>query len=637
MAGPQAHAPAHTHPVHPWYQVLWLTGVDYFSTLGYQPGIALLAVGALSPVATFILVLVTLFCALPVYIQVSSRSYAGQGSIAMLEHLLPGWWGNLAVLVLIGFVSTDYVITMTLSAADASVHLIENPYLHAYLHSYPVGITMGLLLLLAAVFLAGMKEAITLAIATAVPYIVLNLFVLVRGVFEIVAHPEYLDRWRESLTATGDLRGIWIVALLAFPKLALGLSGFETGVAVMPWVKDDPVAGEGGPAAGGSARPMGRIRGTHKMLIVAALMMSGLLLAASFVTTLLIPPEASRAGGEAAGRALAYLAHRLFGGVFGTIYDISTILILWFAGASAMAGMLSLIPRYLPRLGMAPQWTTHARPLILLLLGVNLLVTLIFQANVEAQAGAYATGVLVVMLSASLAVALSFWNGEGESRPTAMQRTKSIGFWMVTIVFGYTLIDNVLERPDGLIIALCFSVAILALGTISRYRRATELRISEVIFADAASEALWPLILGRQVNLVPVDTDLPDARAAKAAILAERYTTKAPLAFVHVDLVDNRSTFTSTLKLKVEREGANYLLTLSGAVATANTIAYLSELINPQCVFLTLSRKSLMAQSFRYLLFGEGEVGLLVYRILLRYWAWTPEDDLRPTIFLVSE
>src|SRR6186713_244664 len=178
------------HETHPWYKVLWLTGVDYFSTLGYQPGIALLAAGALSPLATLLLVGVTLLGALPVYAQVARRSYAGQGSIAMLENLLEGWKSKLFVLILLGFAATDFVITMTLSAADAAQHAIENPFLHPYLGDHRLLFTLGLLGLLAAVFLKGFTEAIGLAFAVAVPYLLLNLVVLVRGLIEISQHPE---------------------------------------------------------------------------------------------------------------------------------------------------------------------------------------------------------------------------------------------------------------------------------------------------------------------------------------------------------------------------------------------------------------------------------------------------------------
>ena len=211
------------------------------------------------------------------------------------------------------------------------------------------------------------------------------------------------------------------------------------------------------------AAPVGRIRNTRKLLATAALIMSVMLMLSSFVTTLLVPEEAYREGGKATGRAIAYLAHGLLGDWFGTVYDVSTILILWFAGASAMAGLLHLIPRFLPRFGMAPQWVAYPRPLVLLLFTVCVIVTLVFKADVEAQGGAYATGVLVLMLSAAIAAALALWR-EG-------RRALGGYCWAVAVIFAYTLADNVHERPDGIIIASIFITVILVFSAISRLQQ----------------------------------------------------------------------------------------------------------------------------------------------------------------------
>jgi hypothetical protein len=616
---------------HPWYFVLWLTGVDYFSTLGYQPGIALLAAGALSPLATGILVLVTLCGSLPIYRQVARRSFVGQGSIAMLENILSGWKAKIFVLILLGFAATDFMITMTLSAADAAQHAIENPYLHPYIGDAQMSLTLLMLGLLAVVFLRGFVGAIGLATAVAIPYILLNVIVIVRGLWEIALHPELMEHWTATLHLQGDWTSLMLVSALIFPKLALGLSGFETGVSVMPLI-----AGE--TTDKGQERPYGRIRATQKLLGSAAAIMSVLLLLSSFITALLVPESAYQINGPAAGRAIAYLAHGLLGNTFGTLYDISTILILWFAGASAMAGLLSLIPRYLPRFGMAPLWVAYARPLVIIIFIVDVILTVAFKASVEAQSGAYATGVLVLMLSAAIAVSLAFWR-EAQADESGRRRSRllSLVFGVVVLIFVFTLVDNVIERPDGVIIATFFIVAIILFSAISRARRAIELRVTELHFLDEKSLSHWHAIVGKKVHLVPLRNPSKPARASKVAEIRKYYKIKEAVAFIHVNLLDNRSDFLAPLRVRLTRHDEDYVIEISGATGIANSIAYISELIDPISIFLGLTRHNLMTQSLRYLFWGEGETGLMVYKILLTYWEWTSEEDVRPLIFLMSD
>ncbi|MGZ4509165.1 MAG: hypothetical protein ACXVX8_10835 [Blastococcus sp.] len=605
---PGAHAhPAATHRKHRWWQVMCLTGVDYFSTLGYQPGIAALAAGLLSPLATLVLVALTLFGALPVYRRVAEESPRGEGSIAMLERLLSFWKGKIFVLALLGFAATDFVITMTLSAADASAHIVENPHIPSGMHGHEVAITLGLLALLGAVFLRGFTEAIGVAVGLVAVYLALNVVVVAVGLWKVATTPRLVSDWGAALTAQhGNPVAMIAIALLVFPKLALGLSGFETGVAVMPHVQGAPGDTE--------ERPLGRIRGAKRLLTTAAVIMSVFLLTTSVITTLLIPPAEFQPGGQANGRALAFLAHEYLGSTFGTVYDASTVAILWFAGASAMAGLLNLIPRYLPRFGMAPEWAGAVRPLVLVLTAIAFLITWIFHADVNAQGGAYATGVLVLMSSAAVAVTLS--------ARRAGQRTWSIAFGAIAAILLYTTAANVVERPDGVKIAACFIAAIIVVSLLSRLRRSLELRVTEVRL-DPTAEMFIQDCSRRKLRLVANEPDARDAAEYREKLWQIKRDNDLPdedIVFVEVTVRDP-SDFQSALDVHGEVAHDRYRVLTLQSSTVANALAALVLHIRDETgrvphLYFEWTEGNPVANVLRFLFTGQGEIAPLTHEVL---------------------
>ncbi len=684
QATPTSEAAGHEHPKSFWLWVMCLTGVDYFSTLGYQPSIAFEATGLLTPFATIILVLVTLLGALPVYCYVAGKSPNGQGSIAMLERLLHGWGGKLLVLVLLGFAATDFVITKTLSAADAAAHVIKNPMLEEYFKGgrWQIGITFFLLLMLGATFMRGFKEVIGMAVGIVGVYLLLNVIVVGSSLYYVWQNPIFVERWLEQVGAgnwhfehhfstAANPWHIGLICVVLFPKLALGLSGFETGVAVMPLIQGDATDTE--------ANPAGRIRNACKLLFSAAIIMSLFLLGASLVTSTLIAPEAlmkkteaNPNGGGAHDRALAYLAHGepilskepvttiqpffgaalgmthdvstvirqergsvinpLFGSVFGTIYDVSTVVILWFAGASAMAGLLNLVPKYLPRYGMAPNWASAMRPLVILFTIVNLFVTWYFDASVEKQGAAYATGVLVLMSSACVASLIDRW------------RARS-GFWLVrmpwifaaiTLVFLYTTLANMIEKPDGLFIAIWFIVATVVSSIVSRYLRSKELRFQGLDFMDAQSRFLWDSMRMLEFPvLVPHRPGGRSLREKEASIRKEhRLGPEIPVVFIEANLGDV-SDFYQTPLMEVKQEEGVFILHIHRCASIAHTIAALalelSKVGSPPEIHFGWSDQNTLEANVGFLLFGEGNVPWLVRELLCDA---QPNPELRPRVII---
>jgi hypothetical protein len=661
--GPHQPKPAAHHQTF-WLWVMCLTGVDYFSTLAYQPSIAFENAGLLAPFATVVLVVVTLFGALPVYRYVAGRSFSGQGSIGMLAELIGGWPGKILVLVLLGFAATDFVITKTLSAADAAEHLVSNP-LWPMDHSDPSAqshqrlvVTMSLLVLLGAVFLRGFREVIGLAVVLVGAYLVLNAVVLGAGFAYLGEHPEkithWLDRVRdgqwyvENAPVSGHgLGAIALFSLVIFPRLALGLSGFETGVAVMPLVR--------GSVKDDAKNPAGRIRNTRRLLITAAVVMSVFLLASSFIVSTLVEPNALvpyDAAGQpieeiakpaAADRALAYIAHGeggekiapFFGATFGTIYDLITVVILWFAGASAMAGLLNLVPQYLPRYGMAPEWARAIRPLVILFTIVNLVVTLIFDASVKAQGDAYATGVLVLMTSACVATVMDRWRKRA-GRPWPQRVPWAYG--LVTAVFIYTTSDVVIGKPTGIKIASFFIVTILVTSIVSRIARARELRFQGFVIPDAKSRLLWDSI--KHLGLSMLVPHRPGRRSlvSKEEAIRKEYRIPADVMvmFIEVELADP-SDFAPTPELTIIQEEGRYVVRMRNAASIAHTLAAVALEISkagaPPTIHFGWTSDSPVSGTLGFLLFGEGNVPWEVRELLTKA---QPDEALRPKVMIAD-
>lgn len=487
-----------------------------------------------------------------------------------------------------------------------------------YLGGQEVLITIVLVAALGAIFLKGFREAVGIAVFVVGAFLLLNLIVVAVGLYQSVVNPQSVADWSSALLAGyGNPLTMIAVSLVVFPQLALGLSGFETGVTVMPLVKDDDGEEE--------ERINIRVRNTGKLLTAAALIMSFFLITTSFITIVLIPPEEFQPGGEASNRALAYLAHEYLGDWFGTAYNVSTILILAFAGASAMAGLINIVPRYLPRYGMAPRWGRAVRPLVLVYTVIAFAITILFGANVDAQGGAYATGVLVIITSGAFAVTLTAWR-RGSKLGTA-------AFGLVTLVFVYTTVVNIIERPDGIQIASFFIVASL----VSWVSRSTELRTERIEVDETAQGFIDEVSEVGDVHIVAHrrrPRDDPEQYASKDREQREynHIPSSVPVLFLEID-VEEPSEFEDVLEVRGIEVGEYRVLRAESSTVPNAIAAFLLHLrdttgTEPHCYF-GWTQGNPIAYLFRYLLFGEGDTAPVTHEVLR---GAEPDPDRRPII-----
>jgi hypothetical protein len=659
-----AESAASTRNVRPyaWWLVLCLVGLDYFSTLAYLPSVALDGAAELAPLAALGVVVITLLAALPVYAYITGRSTHGQGATGLLEGRVRGWVGKFLILVLLGFVATDFVVTRTLSVSDASIHILKNPFWQAHVDWMSVNresvrdalpaalqgrffdfwteqlVLTVLLSVLAFGLYAFLLRGLTrgflgLAVGVVALYLVLTGVVVGSGLAYLARHTELLSDWLERVrqasaapaAPTANLVGaLALVALLSFPQMALGLSGFELSMGSVPLVRgradDDPDA------------PRGRIRNTRKLLVAAALVMSVLVLGSVLVVTLLVPRASEDVGGPARFRSLAYLAHGgavaplsagttlspLFGPWFGTLYDLSATLILCLAGASATISLRDVVPTFLARFGMQLAWA-HKVGVVLHLFNVAILVvTVAFRASVSAQQWAYASSVLVLLLSAALAAALDLW---ARWRGSLWKPVVVAPFLLITGFFLAMVGVLLVRHASGLAIALLFVAIVMVTAFVSRWLRSTELRFQGFAFADEPSRSRWEEIRKLEFQVLvphhPGHLTLPE----KDREIRKRHRLPADVPIIYVEAkLGDPSDFYQAPLMEILRQDGFEVIRVSRCTSIAHVLAAIGlefrHVGQPPEIHFGWSDESPMAANLNFLFLGEGNVPWMVRELI---------------------
>ena len=667
-ASDQAARPPTYRAAWPW--VLCVIGLDYLSTLAYQPSVAFGAAGRLAPLVTVLVAAVTVGFALPIYLYIAGRSPHGGGSTALLERCIPGWFGKLLLLVFLSFGAVDLVFTRTFSAATAAEHITRCPDPSwqqgldqltregdALRQSLPddvrrmtdgiwnrqtvvslivlvIGTALGLM------FFSGYTpNFIRLAVVTVVIYLLLTLFIVVCGGIYLARNQNLVQDWwarclgRELETESRGATAAGLVGIV--PGVPAALPGCGAGLERFRADAHGHADGARPPrrhaAASARANPQHPLpaddRGTEHDRVPARIDADHDDPHSSQRTTGRWAGEVSGAGLPRPWRALAdgqnaSVLSPMMGNLFGTIYDISTVAILTLAGLSFAMTLASWIPPYLQRLGMEFKWSVRLGGLVWLFTALKFAVTIWFGADVDAHRAAYLTGVLAVFAFAALAATVDIWEKRARRHWRRLFRISPLSL-LALVVFGWSVLWVATERPIGAVFAGAFIVLVFVISLATRAWRSTEFRFSGFDFADKATEHEWERLKASDFPvLVPYRPGQMTLREREIEVRTRhRIPGTLPIVFVVAELADP-SEFQQRPCLRIAREDGRVVIHIMKCCSIAHAIASAAlEMSSAGAVpevHFGWSNENPLTANLHFVLFGHGNVPWMVYTLIRR-------------------
>jgi hypothetical protein len=204
------------------------------------------------------------------------------------------------------------------------------------------------------------------------------------------------------------------------------------------------------------------------------------------------------------------------------------------------------------------------------------------------------------------------------------------------MIFFSSALAAVVSKPDGLVIAMGFVLAIVLSSILSRTLRSTELRFGGFDFKDSETHMLWDTLRYLEFPvLIPHRPGLETLSEKECAIRQRhRLGADVPVVFVHAHLGDASDFYHQPL-MEIREEEGRFIIDVCRCASIAHVIAAialeLSKVGKPPEIHFGWSNERPFEANLNFLLFGQGNIPWMVRDLIRKA---EPDPDRQPATII---